>query len=175
MGPLSPHQKEEFERIALIHRGVLFRVACSKLRCESLAEDAVQETLLCAWRAFHTFERGTNCRAWLFRIMLNSMRRNRRRAVPLADLPDWQSLDTLMTSGSSFESLAHFEAHAAVDALPETQRTIFLLAAVEGFTCKEISMMQALPIGTVMSRLSRSRAELRRVLRPQMRAEARTD
>jgi len=175
MWPFSPHQKEEFERIALVHREALFRAACRKLRCESLAEDAVQETLLCAWRAFHTFERGTNCRAWLFRIMLNGMRKNRQRAVPLADLPDWQSLDTLVTSGSSVESLAHLEAHAAVDALPETQRTIFLLAAVEGFTCKEISMMQAVPVGTVMSRLSRSRAELRRVLRPQMRAGERTD
>jgi RNA polymerase sigma factor (sigma-70 family) len=66
--------------------------------------------------------------------------------------------------------LAHLDATAAMDALPETQRTIFLLAAVEGFTCKEISAMQAIPIGTVMSRLSRCRAELRKVLRPQIRS-----
>ena len=175
MGPFSPDQKEEFERIALVYREVLLRVACRILRCESLAEDAVQETLLCAWRAFHKFERGTNCRAWLFRIMLNGIRRNRRRAVPLAELPHWQSLDTLMTGRSSFESFADLDATAAVDALPETQRTIFLLAAVEGFTCKEISAMQAIPIGTVMSRLSRSRAELRKVLCAQIRAGERTE
>jgi RNA polymerase sigma-70 factor, ECF subfamily len=175
MGPFSLDQKEEFERIALVYREVLLRVACRILRCESLAEDAVQETLLCAWRAFHKFERGTNCRAWLFRIMLNSIRRNRRRVVPLAELPPWQNLDTLMTGRSSFECSAHLDATAAMDALPETQRTIFLLAAVEGFTCKEISAMQAIPIGTVMSRLSRSRAELRKVLRPQIRAGERTE
>jgi RNA polymerase sigma-70 factor (ECF subfamily) len=175
MGPFSPDQREEFERIALVYREVLLRVACRMLRCESLAEDAVQETLLSAWRAFHTFERGSNCRAWLFRIMLNGIRRNRRGAVPLAELPDWQSIDTLMTGRSSLDPLAHLDASAAVDALPETQRTIFLMAAVEGFTCKEISAMQAIPIGTVMSRLSRSRAELRKVLRPQIGAGERTE
>lgn len=172
MLPSSLDQREEFERTALVYREVLLRVAFRILRCESLAEDAVQETLLSAWRAFHTFERGTNCRAWLFRIMLNGIRRNRRGAVPLAELPDWQSLDHLMTGKSS---LAHLDAIAAVDALPETQRTIFLLAAVEGFTCKEISAMRAIPIGTVMSRLSRSRAELRKVLRPQIGAGERTE
>ena len=80
-----------------------------------------------------------------------------------------------MTGRSSFESFAHLDAIAAVDALPETQRTIFLLAAVEGFTCKEISAMQAIPIGTVMSRLSRCRAELREALRPQIRAGERME
>jgi DNA-directed RNA polymerase specialized sigma24 family protein len=84
--------------------------------------------------------------------MLNGIRRNRRRAVALAELPVGQSLDTLMTCRPSFEPLAHLDATTAVDALPETQRTIFLLAAVEGFTCKEISAMQAIPVGTVTSR-----------------------
>jgi RNA polymerase sigma-70 factor (ECF subfamily) len=170
MRRFSSDEREEFENIVLVHTDALLRTARRLLSCDSLAEDAVQETLLCAWRAFHKFERGTNCRSWLFRIMLNGIRRNGRRAVPLAELPPWQSLDTLMTGRSSFECLAHLDATAAMDALPETQRTIFLLAAVEGFTCKEISAMHAIPIGTVMSRLSRCRAELRKVLRPQIRS-----
>lgn len=170
----NPDQRAEFERIALDYREVLLRVACRILRSESLAEDAVQETLLSAWRAFHSFESGTNCRAWLFRIMLNGIRRNRRRAIPLAELPPGQSLDTLMTGRPAFAALVHLDTTAAVDALPERQRTIFLMAEVEGFTCKEISVMQAIPIGTVMSRLSRSRAELRRVLRSQPGAAERT-
>ena len=175
MLPFIPDQRQEFERIALVHRNALLRVASRILRCESLAEDAVQDTLLQAWRAFHQFERGSNCRAWLFRIMLNGIRRSRRRAAPLADLPAWQSLDTLLTGRSSFGSVVRLDAAAAVDALPETQRTIFLLSAVEGFTCKEISGMQAIPIGTVMSRLSRCRAELRKVLRPRIQVGKRTD
>ena len=128
MRPFSPDEREEFERTAFVYREVLLRVACRKLRSQSLAEDAVQETLLSAWRAFHTFERGSNCRAWLFRILLNGIRRNRRRAVPLAELPVGKSIDTLMTYRPSFESLAQLDATAAVDALPETQRTIFRLA-----------------------------------------------
>ena len=169
MWTFVPDQREEFERIALVHRDVLLRVACRILRCESLAEDAVQETLLSAWRAFHNFERGSNSRAWLFRIMLNGIRRNRRHAIPLAELPAGQSLDTLTTGRSSFASWTRLDTTAAVDALPETQRTI-ILAVVQGFTCKEISAMHAIPIGTVMSRLSRCRAELRKVLGPQVRA-----
>ena len=165
-----PLTREEFEKIAVVHRDVLKRVAFRLLRCESLAEDAVQETLLSAWRAFHNFERDSNCKAWLFRIMLNGIRRNRRRAVPLVELAAGQSLDNLMTGRPRFGSLAHMDVTAAVNALPETHRIIFLLAAVEGFTCREISDMQAIPIGTVMSRLSRCREELRKVLRPQMRA-----
>jgi transposase InsO family protein len=90
MRPFSLDQSEEFERIALVYREVLLRVASRILRCDSLAEDAVQETLLSAWRAFDKFERGSNCKAWLFRIMLNGIRRNRRRAVPLAELPFWR-------------------------------------------------------------------------------------
>jgi RNA polymerase sigma-70 factor, ECF subfamily len=172
--PFSHDQREEFERIALVHREVLLRVACRILRCESLAEDAVQETFLSAWRAFHNFERGSNCRAWLFRIMLNGIRTDRRRAVPLAELPAGQTLDTLMTHRPSFGSWADLDATAAVDALSERQRSIFLLAAVEGFTCKEISAMQAIPIGTVMSRLSRCRAELRKMLRPPIETGERT-
>ena len=175
MLPYFPDRGREFEKIALVHRDVLLRVAYRMLRSESLAEDAVQETLLSAWRAFHKFERGSNCKAWLFRIMLNGIRRNRRRAVLLAELPAWQSLDTLMTGRSSFGFLEQVDAAAAVDALPEPHRTIFLLAAVEGFTCKEISAMEAIPIGTVMSRLSRCRAELRKVLAPQVRARERTE
>jgi hypothetical protein len=63
MRRFNPDQRQEFERIALVHREVLLRVACCILRSESLAEDAVQETLLSAWRAFHTFERGSKWRA----------------------------------------------------------------------------------------------------------------
>jgi RNA polymerase sigma-70 factor (ECF subfamily) len=170
MRQFGSDQREEFERIALVHTDALLGVARRILRCDSLAEDAVQETLLSAWRAFHQFQRDTNSKAWLFRILLNGIRKNWRRAVPLVELPIGQSLDNIVTIRTSFKSLAHSDATAAIDALPEEQRTVFLLAAVEGFTCKEISSMQAIPIGTVMSRLSRSRAELRRVLSQRIRA-----
>jgi RNA polymerase sigma-70 factor (ECF subfamily) len=161
----SSENRQEFERVALIHADALLRVARRMLRDDSLAEDAVQETLLLAWRAFARFQPETNCRAWLFRILLNSIRAHWRRAVPITELPEGQSLDSIAAAHPSHESLVHSDAILAVNALSEEQRTVFLLAAVEGFTCREISSMLAIPIGTVMSRLSRSRAELRRALR----------
>jgi RNA polymerase sigma-70 factor (ECF subfamily) len=169
MRQVSSDEREEFESIALIHTDALMGTARRILRCDSLAEDAVQETLLCAWRAFHQFQRDTNCRAWLFRILLNGISRTGRRAVPLVGLPPEQSLDNIVAIRPSFASLAYSEAIAAIDALAEERRIVFLLAEVEGFACKEISSMLAIPIGTVMSRLSRCRAELRNALNHRLR------
>jgi len=173
MRQFSSDERDEFESIALVHTDALLRRARRLLRCDSMAEDAVQETLLCAWRAFHRFQRDTNCRAWLFRIMLNGISRNGRRTVPLVRLPPGQSLDNIVTIRPPFASLTYLEAIAAIDALPEERRIVFLLAEVEGFACKEISSMLAIPIGTVMSRLSRCRAELRNALSHRLRAEDR--
>jgi RNA polymerase sigma-70 factor, ECF subfamily len=170
MRRFSSDEREEFESIALVHADALLRMARRLLRSESLAEDAVQETLLSAWRAFHQFQRDTNCKAWLFRILLNGISKNAQRAVPLVGLPPGQSLDNIKAIRPPFESLADSEAIAAIDALPEERRIVFLLAAVGGFACKEISSMLAIPIGTVMSRLSRCRAELRKALSHRLRA-----
>jgi len=170
MRRFSADEREEFESIALVHTDALRRMARRLLRCDGLAEDAVQETLLCAWRAFRQFQPDTNCRAWLFRILLNGIRKTGRRA--LIGLPPGQSLDNLVAIGSPFASFAYSEAIAAIDALPEEQRSV-LLAAVEGFACKEISSMLAIPVGTVMSRLSRSRAEVRNALNHGLRARDR--
>lgn len=85
-----PTPQEEFEEIALPHLRSLFRVARRLTLNPSSAEDAVQETYLLAWRSFHRFQRGTNARAWLFRILLNSIyaqRRKSRRAPEVLPLP----------------------------------------------------------------------------------------
>jgi RNA polymerase sigma-70 factor (ECF subfamily) len=170
MRQISSDEREEFESIVLVHTDALLRTARRLLSCDSLAEDAVQETLLCAWRAFHQFQRDTNCRAWLFRILLNGISRNGRRAVPLVGLRPGQSLDNIVAIQPPFASWAYSEAIAAIDALPEERRIVFLLAEVDGFACKEISSMLAIPIGTVMSRLSRCRSELRNALSHRLRA-----
>jgi RNA polymerase sigma-70 factor, ECF subfamily len=170
MRRFSSEEREEFESIALVHTDALLGKARRLLRCDSLAEDAVQETLLCAWRAFHQFQSDTNCRAWLFRILLNGISRNGRRAVPLVGLPPGQSLDNIVAIRPPLVSFAYSDVIAAIEALPEKRRIVFLLAEVEGFACKEISSMLAIPIGTVMSRLSRCRGELRNALNHRLRA-----
>jgi RNA polymerase sigma-70 factor (ECF subfamily) len=153
---------DEFERVALPHSGSLLRFALRVTRDRSSAEDLVQETLLLAWRGFHRFEVGTNVRAWLFRILINTFHtqnRKARSAVPALVLtPEIHAI-----SDSSAESLAVAQ---ALDRLGADHRTVLMLAVVEGFTCREIAEILNVPIGTVMSRLSRAREAMREALAP---------
>ena len=161
-------RRHEFENVAMPHMGVLLRVAIRLCGERPSAEDLVQETFLRAWRSFEQFEAGTNCRAWLFKIMLNlagkkklQMRR-RPQAVQLSP-----EVAEPVCSGALFAEDLRFtreEIFSAVDAMHEDHRCVLMLAVVEGFTCKEISGLLAIPIGTVMSRLSRARASLRNSL-----------
>lgn len=119
------------------------------------AEDLVQETLMRAWRGFDQFRGGTNARAWLFRILLNTFygqgRKGRLTVVPLGDV------DRAGPAGNHNS----FEITDALANLPVDQRTVLMLGAVEGFTCREISEMLHIPMGTVMSRMSRARQAMR--------------
>jgi RNA polymerase sigma-70 factor, ECF subfamily len=162
----QPTRQDDFERIAMPHLAALLRVARRlTLDCMS-AEDLVQETMLLAWHGFHGFQPGTNARAWLFRILFNVFHGAGRKAsrAPAA-LPG----STAVHAGLQ----AAAEIAQALEALPLDQRTVLLLCAVEGFTCREAAGILDVPIGTVMSRLSRARQELRQSLGPTMKmAEA---
>ena len=153
----QPTQQEAFERIAMPHLGSLLRVA-RRLTVESAsAEDLVQETMLLAWRGFHGFQTGTNARAWLFRILFNAFyaegRKAQRAPLPVATVVEARLQEAV-------------EIREALQALPIEQRTVLLLCVVEGFTCREAGEILNVPIGTVMSRLSRGRQELRGRLAP---------
>ena len=159
-------RRDEFERVAMSHTEALLRAALRITRERAAAEDMVQETLLRTWRAFDQFERGTNCKAWLFRIMLNVSNKNHRTAqtrpvlVPL----NGHEPSRVIPMHARPPQLTAVEVLSALDALSAEHRLVLVLAAVEGFTCKEIAGICSLPIGTVMSRLSRGRAELRKIL-----------
>ncbi len=153
-------RQDEFERIAMPHSRSLLRVARRLTSDAAAAEDLVQESLLSAWRAFHQFRAGTNARAWLFRILMNAFYAQGRKApVPLA-----APVDVLQARGSVAESL---EVAEAISALAVEQRTVLLLGVVEGFTCQEMAGILSVPIGTVMSRMSRARQALRQRLAPE--------
>src|SRR5215813_10600125 len=159
-------RRDEFERVAMPHTQSLLQAALRIAPDRAVAEDMVQETLLHAWNAFDQFERGTNCKAWLFRILINISRQQHRksRSMP-ATLPleggGSRKVVQLCVTPPQFTAA---EVLSALDMPSVDRRLVLLLAVVEGFTCKEIAGMCSLPIGTVMSRLSRARNELRRIL-----------
>lgn len=161
-----PTQQDQFERIAMPHLRSLLRVARRLTLDGAAAEDLVQETMLLAWRGFHRFQTDSNARAWLFRILLNAFYGQGRKASRVAVVrPALEQGVRPMLQESA-------EIAQALDALPLEQRTVVVLAITEGFTCSEIAGMLDVPIGTVMSRLSRARQELRKSLAPRIRAEA---
>jgi len=140
----------------------LLRAAVRLARDVSVAEDLVQEAMLRAWRHFERFQPGTNCKAWLFRIMLNcwSTRHQQIRQEAIQFFPE-QYAENAAGERAPATRFSAEEIQNAIDLLNEDYRTVLLLFAVEGFSCKEIAEIMSVPIGTVMSRLSRARCLVR--------------
>lgn len=138
------------------------RFALSAVRDRHHAEDLVQETLLKAWRSFHQFEPGTNCRAWLFRILVNARNREFHKRRILAEVVNIDDVQLPVPESTS----ASAEIRSAFDSLSAEHREVLSLGVVEGFTVRELAGILKLPIGTVMSRLSRARQRLRELLTP---------
>jgi RNA polymerase sigma-70 factor (ECF subfamily) len=150
-------RQDEFERTAMPHVASLLRVARRLTRDGAAAEDLVQETMLRAWRAWRQFRAGTNARAWLFRILFHQFHSQGRRLR--SEMQAVAPPALLSNRGTSL--LETLELNDALEALAPEHRAVLLLAVVEGFTCQEIAEILSLPIGTVMSRLSRARQALR--------------
>jgi RNA polymerase sigma-70 factor, ECF subfamily len=170
----------DFERLAMEHLPTLYSGAYRMTHNKADAEDLVQETYLKAYRSFHTFETGTNLRAWLFRILTNTyinLYRKRQKSPTQNDIEDIEDLYLYRRMGgqeaaklgrsTEDEVLDHFteaEVSEAVASLPENFRIPVLLADVEGFSYQEIAEQLDIPIGTVMSRLHRGRKALQKQL-----------
>jgi len=173
-------QREEFVEQAMQYASHLYPVALRMTRNRADAEDLVQETYLKAWRSFATFHEGTNLRAWLFRIMtntfINNYRAKQRRPEEeglekVEDLYLYKRLNTFdqsrMSASAEDQMMDLFpdeDIRAALEELPEVFRMPVLLADVEGFSYKEIADILDVPIGTVMSRLSRGRKAMHKSL-----------
>src|SRR5213082_3997335 len=169
-----------FAELAMEHMSSLYSAALRMTRNPADAEDLVQETYLKAYRAFNTFQAGTNLKAWLYKILtntfINSYRSKKRRPeqTEIEDVEDlylYRRLGGLegATAGRSAEDqvLEHFtesEIKEALESLPEQFRIAVLLGDVEGFSYKEIAEILDIPIGTVMSRLHRGRRALQKRL-----------
>ena len=154
--------EDEFEQVAMPHARSLLRFALRLTRNPYAAEDLVQETLLSAWRAFHQLEAGTNARAWLFRILVHAHYGQHRRLQSRLQTVEL----TAAAAVTGFTDPERMEVTQALDRLRDDYRSVLLLAVVEGFTCREIAGILSIPMGTVMSRLSRAREAMREALAP---------
>jgi RNA polymerase sigma-70 factor (ECF subfamily) len=172
--------KEKFTADAMQYAPQLFSTALRMTRNRSDAEDLVQETYIKGWRSFHTFQEGTNLRAWLFRIMTNTYinkynaQKRKGTEVELDDVEELflykrlGSIDQSQLSSSAedqmLELFTDVEVKSALEELPEDFRIPVLLSDVDGFSYKEIAEMLEIPIGTVMSRLHRGRKVMQKML-----------
>ena len=155
--------EERFEAEAMPHLNDLFRTALRMTGERGQAEDVVQEVYLQAWRSFEHFEAGTNCRAWLYKILFHCVSHHRRKwfRFPLLKTEEEFLEANLAQPDSVAEHVTDSEILKALDEIPSEFRSVVLLVDVEDFAYKEVAGILSIPIGTVMSRLSRGRGLLR--------------
>ncbi len=149
------------EHPIMVHVSHLRRYARALTRHEVEADDLVQDTLERALRKFSLWKEGTNLRAWLFSVMHNlyvNQVRSRQETTPVDD-----DLD-LPVGGRQEEGLKIRDLSASLLALPLEQREVLLLVGLENLSYEEVAQTLGIPLGTVMSRLSRGRERLRRLL-----------
>ena len=170
-------EERSFEETALVHLDFLFSMALKLTRNEDDANDLVQETYLRAFRFFDKFKPGTNCRAWLYRIMKNTLinryrtQLRRPHEVFIEGVEEMDEREGVNQKGEStdpesllFNSVLESDVRRAFDRLPVGYREVLSLAIVEGYSYKEIATMMKCPIGTVMSRLHRARKQMQKEL-----------
>lgn len=171
---------EDFEAGVLAQLDSLYRTALRLTRNQQEAEDLVQETMLKAFRFANTYQRGTNLRAWLFRILNTSaINRYRKQAThpsttPLPEGEEFYLYNRIrdingqeLSTGAEDEVLSQYldeDVYQALNDLPLNFRMPIILADIEGLSYKEIAQALNIPIGTVMSRISRARRHLQRSL-----------
>src|SRR5207302_4494097 len=171
--------RREFEALALEHLDPLYSAALRLTKNERDAEDLVQDCFLRAFRFFDKFERGTNIKAWLFKILTNTFINRYRRKVKERTVVEGAAREgtnerfvarDANESASNpeqylFDRLLSDDVLRAIDALPIDFRLVVILADLQEFSYKEIAEILECPVGTVMSRLFRGRKLLQKTLR----------
>ena len=170
-------KRKSFEREALPHMDALYRTALRMTKNENDAEDLVQEAFAKAYRFWDKFEPGSNCRAWLFKIMTNifiNEYRSKSRApvsVNVDDIDDNFLYGQLAQTGPEDDPERRFFAKVfdddvkkAIEELPDDFRLVVILSFLEGFSYQEIAEIADLQLGTVKSRLHRGRKLLQKKL-----------
>src|SRR5256885_2844643 len=175
MGFRRPPSKTDFEREVMPHLPALYGVALRMTKNQGDAEDLVQESVLRAYRFFDSFEAGTNCKAWLFRILTNTFcnryREREREQEILGEVESSEANLGQFVGGAPRDAetallgrMLSRDVERALTQVPSEFRLAVILADLEDFSYKEIAEIMECPAGTVMSRLSRGRRILQKLL-----------
>ncbi|MBM4055569.1 MAG: sigma-70 family RNA polymerase sigma factor [Planctomycetes bacterium] len=175
--------RKEFEEITMQHVDSLYNMAVRMSMNKEDAEDLVQETYLKAYRFFDTFQRGTNVKAWLFKILRNTFINKYRKAIstpnevlyediellnshisPNNEADAKESMDTLESRIESLDNVLEDDIKNAIDNLPVEYREAIIYSDIEELTYKDIAEITGVPIGTVKSRINRARSLLKKNL-----------
>lgn len=176
--------REDFTAQALPLLDQLYATAYRFTGNAADAQDLLQDTFVRAFSSFHTFTPGTNLKAWMYRILqntfINTYRRQQRRPqeVESENVTDWEMYQASShdptglrsAEAEAFNSLTDSVVVQALEEMPVTYREAVVLADVEGFSYQEIAEIMGTPPGTVMSRIHRGRAMLRKRLTDYARA-----
>lgn len=172
MTELTKHEvkkQDDFNDEIIPHLDALYNFALRLTSDPNDSEDLVQDTVVKAYRFFGSYEKGTNAKAWLFRILKNSYINNYRKKSKKPQQVDYDEVstfyetvraertDTSDLEDKMYRELMDDDITGALEQLPEDFRTVVLLCDVEGFTYEEIANMLDVPIGTIRSRLHRGR------------------
>jgi RNA polymerase sigma-70 factor, ECF subfamily len=172
MATMVLHNQSEFMEEMVPHMDSLYNYALWLTNEPNAAKDLLQDTYLKAYRFFEKYQKGTNARAWLFRIMKNSYINDYRKKTREPDNLEFDeseysyldvmhpSLDTTDTRELMYRNLLDDDISTALARLPENFRTAIVLRDIEGFTYEELAEFFDIPIGTVRSRLHRARKAL---------------
>lgn len=162
-------KQQDFNEEIIPHLDALYNFGLRLTADPNDAEDLVQDTIVKAYRFFSSYEKGTNAKAWLFRILKNSFINNYRKKSKKPQQVDYDEVATFYESiraertdtsdleDKMFRELIDDDISNALDQIPEDFRTVVLLCDVEDFTYEEIANMLDVPIGTIRSRLHRGR------------------
>lgn len=180
MAEQGKDKKREFEETALPYMHSLYNAALRMAKLRQEAEGLVQDTYLLAYKGFDSFQRGTNCKAWLFKILRNLFINKYRKDVRLPDTIQYEEIENfylfnqvasnrdlyldLSKEPNRLKELIGKEVNAALEDLPVEFKEVVILSDIEGFTYEEISRITEVPIGTVKSRLNRARGYLQKTL-----------
>jgi RNA polymerase sigma-70 factor, ECF subfamily len=157
-------EEERFLEEAMPHMAALYRFAVGMTRNSALAEDTVQETYKEAWKSFRRYTPGSDCKAWLFRILFRVWNRHSRKMNRLQPEVDLEKIPEkrLAVEPDLQQRIERQEVSRILGSLPDHYRMVLILADVEEFSYREIAQMMGLPVGTVMSRLNRARSLFRK-------------